>query len=699
MLGIQLFRAALTPLQKAFTCICCSSMYLTRLVHSKTLLLLREAFTSLLPVVLVMNIIVLLSGLSGLLASQGVVAEGFINGNEVSRLYFFLVPFFLNISLSTLMAKEKDLDQVSTVLISVVCFLRVSGFLFIDSTGQILSFQGSVLTSIPATLVAVTLLHYFSRFSALQFFRGRSEVSPALQRTLNLLIPGLLTVLCFELIGQGFRLFFKAGLFSFLFEILPKLQATQEVILFKLISQLSWFFGIHGEYSADGLFRILNAIPSSEAGSIHFKVLHDVFMNIGGSGSTFVIPLAILFLPGSTQFKSIAQLSLPFALFNVNEILLFGLPIILNPLFLAPFLLAPLVNMAIALTAIHWGAFTISATAINWMSPPLYSAYTASGGSGGAVLTQFLCIVIDMGIYYPFLVLAKQQSNTPRALRKLLDGDAYQFVNREINRQEERRFMTQKMDQVQGMEEVQRLLQQLKGGQFLLYFQPKVDAQSEALVGLETLLRFQNAAGKIVPPTFLPILYQQGLSKAVDQKVLSLVFDQIKQWRGEGQRFPQISINLDKDFLLDPPSVQTLIAKARQEGIYFELEITEHTYTSEVQSLASVVRDLRSAGHQVSIDDFGAGYSSLTTLVSLEADSVKLDRKLVIAPEGERQRGQVLLEASVKLCHDLGFSVVAEGIESLSQLQLVQHCGVDFVQGYYTGKPMPSDQVSQLFQA
>ncbi|KAI9131747.1 EAL domain-containing protein [Acaryochloris sp. CCMEE 5410] len=674
-------------------------MYLNRLIHFKTLLLLREAFTSLLPVVLVMNIVVLLSGLSDVLASQGVVAEGFINGNEVSRLYFFLVPFFLNISLSTLMAKEKELDQVSTVLISAVCFLRVSGFLFIDSTGQILSFQGSVITSVPATLVAVTLLHYFSRFSSLQFFRGRSEVSPVLQRTLNLLIPGLLTMLCCELVGHGFRLFFKAGVFSILFAALPKLQDIQEVILFKLISQLSWFFGIHGEYSADGLFRILNEIPSSQAGSIHFKVLHDVFMNIGGSGSTFVVPLAILSLPGSAPFKSIAQLSLPFALFNVNEILLFGLPIILNPLFLAPFLLAPLVNLAIALTAIHLGVFTISAPAINWMSPPLYSAYAVSGGSGGAVLTQLLCIAIDMSIYYPFLLLAKQQSKTPLDLRKRLHSDAYQFVNTEINRQEERRFITQKIDQVRGMEETQRLLQQLKGGQFLLYFQPKVDAKSKALVGLETLLRFQDAGGKITPPTFLPILYQQGLSKAVDQKVLSLVFDQIKQWRGDGQKLPQISINLDKDFLLDPPSVKAFIAQAKQEEIYFELEITEHTYTSEVQSLASVVRDLRAAGHQVSIDDFGAGYSSLTTLVSLEADSVKLDRKLVAAPEGESQRGQVLLQSSVKLCHDLGFAVVAEGVESLSQLQLVQHCGVDFVQGYYTGKPMPSDQVSRLFQA
>ncbi|MGF1604548.1 MAG: EAL domain-containing protein [Thermosynechococcaceae cyanobacterium] len=669
-------------------------------IRSETLLLLREAFTSLLPIVLVMNILVLLSGLTGLLESWGIMGATAINGNEVSRLYYFLIPLFLNIALSTLLAKEKDLEQIGTVLISMVCFFRISGFLTVNESAQLISYHGSILISIPATLVSVRLLHYFTQFPRLRLVRRRSDLSPLLKKTLNLLLPGLLTLLCFELVSHGLRFIGGTGALALLVQALPRfsqLNEIQEVILFKLISLLTWFLGIHGEHSAEGLFRLFNDIPVGEASAIHLKTFHDVFMNIGGSGSTFVIPLLILFTQKSTQFKAIAQLSLPFAFFNVNEILIFGLPILLNPIFLVPFLLAPFVNMAIALTAIHLGAFAIDPTEISWMSPPLYSAYIASGGSGWAVFTNLLCMVVDGCLYYPFLVFAQRQFKIPFYLFNLFGEDVYGFFHNEIKRQEERLFIDQQMGQLDTLMSAQQVLRQLRGGQFLLYFQPKVEATSGHLVGLEALMRFQNVAGEILPPSFLPVLYEQGLSKVVDQKVVDLVLEQVQQWRTEQLLFPPISINFDKDFLLDPLAIQTFIEQTRQQGICFELEITEHTYTVELDALASVIRQLRAEGHRVSIDDFGAGYSSLTSLLSLEADEIKLDRKLVVAPRGEKKRGRVLLESSVQLCHDLGFLVVAEGVETQGQLNLVRDCGVDVVQGYYTGKPMPPEQVSRLF--
>ncbi len=669
-------------------------------IRSETLLLLREAFTSLLPIVLVMSILVLLSGLTRLLESWGMVGVSAINGDEVSRLYYFLIPLFLNIALSTLLAKEKDLEQIGTVLIAMVCFFRLSGFLSINESAQLISYHSSILISIPSTLVSVRLLHYLAQFPRLRMVRRRSDLSPLLKKTLNLLLPGLLTVLCFELVGQGLKLIWASGILTELTRALPsfsKLGEIQEVILYKLISQLAWFMGLHGEHTAGGLFRLLNDIPVGEAHSYRLKTFHDVFMNIGGSGSTFVVPLLILFTQKSIQFKSIAQLSLPFSLFNVNEILLFGLPILLNPIFLVPFLMAPFVNMVIALIAINIGAFTINPAEISWMSPPLYSAYIASGGSGWAVLTHLLCIVVDGLIYAPFLLFAQRQYKLPLYLFNLFGEDVYGVFNKEIKRQEERLFIHQQMGQLDSMMTAQQVLRQLRGGQFLLYFQPKVEATSGHLVGLEALMRFQNIAGEILPPSFLPVLYEQGLSKVVDQKVVALVLEQVQLWRIEQLLVPPISINFDKEFLLDPQTVQTFIDQSRKQDICFDLEITEHTYTVELAALASVIRQLRAEGHRVSIDDFGAGYSSLTSLLSLEADEIKLDRKLVVAPRGEKERGRILLESSVQLCHDLGFLVVAEGVENLPQLNLVRDCGVDVVQGYYIGKPMPPEQVSRLF--
>ena len=666
-----------------------------KIFRFKFFLILRETFISLLPIVLVMNILVIFGEMNKLLKFFLVKRPFAFNTTEIYHLYFFLIPLFVNLSLSNLLAKEKSLDSIVTILISMVCFFRVSGFLSINDSTQLVSSNGSILISILCTWTAIALLQYFSRISQFQLIRDRGNINPRLRDTLNLMLPALLTVFSFESIGQllGFIIKVDINIIQ-----IQQLTAIQELILYKLISLFTWCFGLHGEHSADGIFRLINNIPSTQVYSIQLKAFHDLFMNIGGAGSTFIVPFLILFSRPIAPFKSIAQLSLIFSFFNINEILLFGLPILLNPLFVIPFFLAPFVNMAIALTAIHFGAFSISLNPIHWMLPPIYSAYIATNGSGWAVVTQLLCIITDGLIYFPFLVLASRQYYAPLHLLKLFGEDAYSFINEEIDRQQERLFIAKQKSAMNDMTAAQKVLRQFQGGRFVLYFQPKVDASSLKLLGLEALLRFEDSRGKIWPPTFLPILYQQGLSKVIDKKVVSMAFSQVLEWRQMGLQVPPIAINFDKDFLLDRKAIKEFISQANKDNICFYIEITEHTYTVEWKTLQSVIRELRSAGHRISIDDFGAGYSSLNSLLVLEADEIKLDRKLVLAYEIEAERGRILLSSTIQLCHDLGFIVVAEGVETSFQLELLQGYGVEVIQGYYVGKPMPSDEVCRLFK-
>ena len=649
-----------------------------------------------------MNSLVLFSGLTGWIDINGATEILAAQGDAISRLFFFLIPLFLNIALSTLLAKEKGLDQIGTVLIAMVCFFRASGFLSISESAEILSFDGSVLTSVPCTWLAVFLLSRFSKIPRFRLVSQTTHLSPRLRSTLNLLLPGLLTILIFELLRQLFQGVTSTEIFSTLKESFSQvgfIGAVQELLVYKIIALTTWFIGLHGDHSAEGFFRIVKQIPAGEPYGIRLKAFHDVFANIGGTGSTFAIPFLILFRKEAAPFKTIAKLSIPFSLFNINEILVFGIPLILNPIFLIPFIVVPFANIAIALTAIHLGAFSITVDSLHWMSPPIYSAYAATNGSLWAVFTQLLCLFIDGCIYLPFLLIASRQQAAPRQLRSLLGEDAYGLVNEEILHRQERQFILQQKVHLNQTIAARRILKQLQGGHFIMYYQPKVDAISLQLIGLEALLRFQTAAGDILPPTFLPILYQQGLSKFVDRKVVNLVFEDIQKWRSHNRLPPTISINFDKDFLLDPQAVDDLITRAKEHDIRFYIEITEHTYTVEVQALAAVIERLRAAGHFISVDDFGAGYSSLTSLLALKADEIKLDRKLVVAPPGEARRGRVLLSASIELCHDLGFVVVAEGIETPAQLQLAQRCGADILQGYHLGRPMSADKASQLFYA
>ncbi|MBE9064902.1 EAL domain-containing protein [cf. Phormidesmis sp. LEGE 11477] len=670
----------------------------TSVLRIKALSTLREAFLALLPVVLIMNSLVIMGKLIQIINIWGIPIPD-VGSDAISRLYYFLLPLFVSLSLSTLLAQEKGLDQIGTLLIVMVCFLRGTGFLSISLDAQLSSYHGSVLTSILVTWIAIRLLHHFSTKPRLQLVSSRDpsrdEISPRLVSALNLIIPGFLTVLCVELLRLGaVRLVDMTLLAQTGFQIRP-MEPVRELILYKAISLCSWLVGIHGEHSASGFFRSLYNTPVGDATAIQLNTFHAAFVNMGGTGSTLPIPFIILFSKRLSRFRAIAKISLPFSLFTINETLLFGLPILFNPVFLIPFLSTAFVNMAIALTAIHFNLFTVSPDPIYWMTPPFYKAYVASGGSGWAMLTQLVCIVIDGCIYYPFLLIAAQRYEAPKDLFDLFHKNNGRFLSEALVQRRETDFFTQQESHIKSAAVCQSVLSQLKKGRFLLYFQPKVSASTLKIVGLEALLRFQTHTGQIIPPTFLPTLYQQGLSKTVDQKVIDLVFDDLRHWQAKKIAIPPIALNFDKDFLLDTTAVKDFIRRAKEFGVYFCIEITEHTYVKEGKALALAVRHLRAAGHRISIDDFGSGYSSLTSLVSLEADEIKLDRALAVPAKNEVERGMVLLVSSIQLCHKLGFSVVAEGIETKDQLHLVQRCGVDVVQGYYLGRPVSLQQVNQ----
>lgn len=313
-----------------------------------------------------------------------------------------------------------------------------------------------------------------------------------------------------------------------------------------------------------------------------------------------------------------------------------------------------------------------------------------------AILIQLVCLVVDGCLYYPFLIIAAQRYEASKALSQLFKENNDSFIAEAPSQRQETAFLTHQNATLKETAACQSLLSRLSKGQFLLYYQPKLNAKTLDIVGLEALLRFQDHQGNIIPPTFLPTLYRQGLSRTIDQKVVNLIFDQLRYWQASKIAILAIALNFDKDFLLDAQSVKAFIHRAKEHDVQFCIEITEHTYAKESKALAAVAHQLRAAGHRISIDDFGTGYSSLTSLVSLAADEIKLDRALAVPPTQAAERGTRLLCASIQLCHDLGFSVVAEGIETKSQLQLTQQCGVDMVQGYYLGHPMNAHQISHL---
>ena len=420
---------------------------------------------------------------------------------------------------------------------------------------------------------------------------------------------------------------------------------------------------------------------------------------MGGSGATLGLVLAILIFNKRSKHRLIAKFSLPFSIFNINEIVIYGLPIVLNPLFFIPFFLVPLVNFGLSLLFLNYGWLEIVNPHVSWMMPPLINIYQITDGSWTAVFLQFLMIVLDVLLYAPFVLMSMLKDDKIDQLFGLMNQDAGGYMQEIHYDQSERRYIQTQQENLDFIADVDRIFDQLNDGRFLLYFQPKYHIDSMRICGLEVLLRLHDRNGEIQSPKFIDTLHQAGLSIALDRKILYLVLRQIKIWEDQGLYYPMISINIDKPFLLDEDCIKELLSCAKKIRTCLQIEVTEHSYISDVDKMLDTVSRLRAAGLQVAIDDFGAGYSSLTSLIYLNADEVKLDREFVLAWQRDPKAAQLLIQATSTLCHQLGFRVVIEGVETAEQLAVMQQCKIDIVQGYLTGKPMPVQDIEKLLES
>ncbi len=238
-------------------------------------------------------------------------------------------------------------------------------------------------------------------------------------------------------------------------------------------------------------------------------------------------------------------------------------------------------------------------------------------------------------------------------------------------------------------------------GQLDVVYQTKFALDDGKVVGVEALLRWNHPTlGTLRPDAFLSLVRQHGLMRPVTDLVLDMVLDDAATWVALGVPIP-IAVNLFAPFLRDTELPDTLIRALERRGLPADLltiEITEDLVLSEVDMVTSVLRRLREHGIRVAIDDFGSGYSALSYLRDLSIDEVKLDRHF-IASVATDERAAAVVRAVIDLAHDLGISVVAEGIEDSVTASWLQLHGCDVGQGYYFGRPVAADLIPGLFHA
>lgn len=238
----------------------------------------------------------------------------------------------------------------------------------------------------------------------------------------------------------------------------------------------------------------------------------------------------------------------------------------------------------------------------------------------------------------------------------------------------------------------------LPAGQLSLHYQPIVDLRSGLLRKVEALLRWQHPElGMVSPAEFIPVAEQSGLISDIGDWVFDSALAQVASWRQSLHPEFQITLNVSPvQFRAEPAYLGRWLARLAESGLpgrALVLEITEGILLDPGSGTEERLARLRQSGMAISIDDFGTGFSSLSYLHRYEIDYVKIDQSFVHGL-GDDPRALALCNAIIAMSHALGFQVVAEGVESATQLDLLEASGCDYAQGYYFDRPLPADQLS-----
>ncbi|HEY0787696.1 MAG TPA: EAL domain-containing protein, partial [Thermoanaerobaculia bacterium] len=261
-------------------------------------------------------------------------------------------------------------------------------------------------------------------------------------------------------------------------------------------------------------------------------------------------------------------------------------------------------------------------------------------------------------------------------------GDSYQFYTASMNSRA-----------LEMLELESGLRKALKADEFVLYYQPLIDISTGGVYGLEALLRWNHPdQGLVLPDQFIPAAEASGLIIPIGNWVIREACRQAKFWQRQKGTDLVVSVNLSARQFAQADltaQVREALEESRLQPRLLELEITETSVMQDVDKTTRILRELKALGVRIAIDDFGTGYSSLSYLKEFPVDTLKLDRSFVrdlIAPQDAK-----IVSGVIAMAHSMSLQVMAEGVETLSQLDFLRANECDRLQGFLFSRPLPAD--------
>jgi diguanylate cyclase (GGDEF)-like protein/PAS domain S-box-containing protein len=315
--------------------------------------------------------------------------------------------------------------------------------------------------------------------------------------------------------------------------------------------------------------------------------------------------------------------------------------------------------------------------------------------SGFAVEESNVTVNTSIGIsLYPddgvdYLALLKNADIAMYHAKKS-GGKNFQFFTHKLNEMAHRRFAVEL--------ELRRALER---NEFVLHYQPKVDLVTGRFSGMEALIRWQHPLrGLILPEAFINIAEESGLLNPISKWIILTVCRQLQQWHQQGIKGISAAVNLSASFFQHRDFEDTIERCLLETGIppeCLELELTEATIMSDPQKVLGSMAAMKALGLQLSIDDFGIGYSSLSYLKKLPVDKLKIDQSFIHNIASDQDNAAVV-RAVISIGRSMQLRVIAEGVETASQLAWLQAEGSEEAQGYYFSRPLPTKGITDLLK-
>jgi EAL domain-containing protein (putative c-di-GMP-specific phosphodiesterase class I) len=461
-------------------------------------------------------------------------------------------------------------------------------------------------------------------------------------------------------------------------------------LLFIVLISFMWCFGIHGNNVLDQVAADMftTIIP----GEIVSKSFIDAFVNMGGTGCTIGLLLAMMIFGKRNSTKKLSNMALFPSLFNIGELLVFGYPIIYNPFMLVPFIVAPILSYTNAYFLTKVGFLPPVINTVDWTTPALMSGYLATGSFRG-IFVQLCNILLSVGCYAPFVILYEKKTLAECATTL---NELVSLLKKSEESNEEVVLMdckgsAGKLAKLLAAELRTSIAQANADSEnddienpLLMRYQPQFDNTGRC-IGAEALLRWKHSRyDSIYPPLVVHLAKESGDLYDLECFIIEKsIRDAVGFRECFGEDF-KLSVNITVNTLYDKRCVSFLQEMSEKYHIRkgnICIEITEETELVTTRETGELIKKLKSFGYTFALDDFSMGHTSLQYLQHNQFDLVKLDGNL-ISSILSNERTREIINSIVYLSKSLDFKVLAEFVETTEQKEALEKIGCVVYQGY-----------------